>query len=404
MVACPDSRPPAYQAAIGFARESRLQSLVTGFYDRGGVLSLARSIGSIDHRLARRRIDGLDPGLVRSLPSFDLFLGLENRLSSPARGRVARLRTSMFDRDLRRVIRRDRPDVALMFSDVASEFSLPECRKSGLPTLLSMVHGDVREEVEVLAREREISPDFFGMYLSDGPIATDDLRWLHERRLQDIQIADHVMVPSDHIASRLANHGLPRRKIHVIPYAADTRRFVPRPGKVHRETCNFLFAGGISQRKGLKYLLEAWRRIRRPGWTLSLLGALPRDRSALEPYRDEVEFLGRVGHSDMPAQMAEADVFVFPSLFEGSAVVTYEALACGLPSIVTAEAGSVVRDGLDGYLVPSANIESLANQMERLGNDPSLRASMARSARQRAEEFDWPRYHRSLLDLADRVA
>ena len=54
-----------------------------------------------------------------------------------------------------------------------------------------------------------------------------------------------------------------------------------------------------------------------------------------------VEHLGRVGHSEMPARMAAADVFVFPSLFEGSAVVTYEALASGLPSIATAASGTV---------------------------------------------------------------
>ena len=61
-----------------------------------------------------------------------------------------------------------------------------------------------------------------------------------------------------------------------------------------------------------------------------------------------------MGHADVPARMARADVFVFPSLFEGSAVVTYEAIACGLPSIVTPEAGSVVRDGVEGFLVPAA--------------------------------------------------
>ena len=53
--------------------------------------------------------------------------------------------------------------------------------------------------------------------------------------------------------------------------------------------------------------------------------------------------------------MAAADVFAFPSLFEGSAVVTYEALACGLPSVVTPESGSVARDGVDGFVVPSGD-------------------------------------------------
>jgi glycosyltransferase involved in cell wall biosynthesis len=137
--------------------------------------------------------------------------------------------------------------------------------------------------------------------------------------------------------------------------------------------------------------------VRRPGWRLQLLGGWPADTSPLEPFRDEVEWLGRVGHGEMPGLMASADVFVFPSLFEGSAVVTYEALACGLPSIVTPAAGSVVRDGVDGVLVPPGAVEELAAAMERLGRDAALRAAMSAAARARALEHDWPRYQTSLV-------
>jgi glycosyltransferase involved in cell wall biosynthesis len=189
----------------------------------------------------------------------------------------------------------------------------------------------------------------------------------------------------------------------VIPYAADCRRFRPLAGKRHGSACTFLFAGGISQRKGIRYLLEAWRQVRRPGWRLQLLGPLPRDPAPLEPYLDIVELLGRVGHAEMPARMAAADVFVFPSLFEGSAVVTYEALACGLPCLVTPNAGSVVRDERDGYIVPPRDIPALASRMERLGTDPALRAHMAGAARARALAFDWPRYHDALVELVYEV-
>ena len=138
--------------------------------------------------------------------------------------------------------------------------------------------------------------------------------------------------------------------------------------------------------------------MRRPGWRLQLLGALPREAAPLGPYLDEVEHLGRVGHAEMPARMAAADVFVFPSLFEGSAVVTYEALACGLPSVVTPNAGSVVRDGVEGFVVPARDVEALAERMERLGSDPALRARMSAEARARAEAFGWARYHAAVVD------
>ena len=80
-----------------------------------------------------------------------------------------------------------------------------------------------------------------------------------------------LLVPSNHIAETLTRYGTPIDKIRVIPYAADCRRFRPQVGSRHGSACTFLFAGGISQRKGIKYLLDAWRRIHRRGWRLNSL-------------------------------------------------------------------------------------------------------------------------------------
>jgi hypothetical protein len=415
IVACPDARPPAYQAVVGLARAGQLHRFLTGYYYSGGTGPLAALSRRLIpgrfarwERILRRRHDPEIPrGQVCSSWGFDLALGLERRLP-PARGglrrRVARWRTEQFDGRLARLLARERPAGALIFSDVGSERALPLCRSLGIGTVLSMVHGDVREEQEVLAREAERSPDFFPLYLGDGALDRVELRWLHQRRLRDLELADRILVPSEHIAAVLERHGTPRARVRVVPYAADTRRFRPDPSKRYDATCTFLFAGGITQRKGIKYLLEAWRRVRRPGWRLQLLGALPRELGPLGGYLGDVEHLGRLAHAEVPARMAAADVFVFPSLFEGSAVVTYEALACGLPSLVTPNAGAVVRDGIEGWLVPAGDIERLAEGMERLGNDPELRATMARAARRRAEEFDWPRYHASLNDAVSDLA
>jgi glycosyltransferase involved in cell wall biosynthesis len=316
---------------------------------------------------------------------------------------MARWRTRRFDRILARDLARHRPDAALIFSDVGSEYALPACREHGIAAILSMVHGDVREEQLVLETEAQVAPDFFPIYLGDGRIDRDELDWLHRRRLRDIALADRILVPSEHIAGELERYGTPRERISVIPYAADTHRFVPDPSKRHGSSCTFLFAGGITQRKGIKYVLEAWRRVRRPGWRLQLLGALPADPGPLAGYLDEVEWLGRVPHAEVPSRMAAADVFVFPSLFEGSAVVTYEAMACGLPCLVTEEAGSVVRDGREGFIVPARDVDALAAAMERIGTDPGLRGHLAASARARAEAFDWPRYHADVLEAIDQA-
>jgi glycosyltransferase involved in cell wall biosynthesis len=408
LVACPDARPPAYQAVIGLARAGLLHRFLTGYYHRGpgalGTITRQVAPGPFGRweRLARRRFDPEVPAdRVVSAWSYDVALRLEGRLAvrrPAARREVARWRTRRFDRTLARLLRRERPAAALVFSDVGSDEALPACRALGIPYVLSMVHGDVREEREVLRREAEVSPEVFPLYLGDGALDRDELGWLHDRRLRELEAADLVLVPSDHIADTLERYGTPREKVRVIPYAADTRRFRPDPGKRTGPGCTFLFAGGISQRKGVKYLLEAWGRVRRPGWRLQLLGAPPRDPGPLAPLmaQDGVEVIGRVPHAEVPSRMAAADVFVFPSLFEGSAVVTYEALACGLPAVVTPSAGSVVRDGVEGRLVPAGEVEPLAEAMGQLGSDPTRRASMAAAARARAEAFNWPRYHEAV--------
>ena len=415
LVACPDARPPAYQAVIGLERAGMLDRFATGFYYRGHgrASEVARQLAPCRYRQIRRKLmrrhDRAIPGeKVLAAWGFDLALAIEAKLAARKPGSqhaVARWRTRRFDRFVAQAVRKRRPGALFVFSDVGSDLAIPAARRHGVPSVLSMVHGDVREEVEILKREAERSPDFFPIYLGDGQLDLEALDWLHQRRLRDIMLADRVLVPSEHIRDELVRHGTPAGRIGVVPYAADTRRFRPDAGKVHRaDRCTFLFAGGITQRKGIKYLLEAWRLVRRPGWTLQLLGPLPHRAGPLEPYLGEVEHLGRVGHAEMPARMAAADVFAFPSLFEGSAVVTYEALACGLPSVVTPNAGSVARDGVEGLVVPPAEVGPLAAALERLGTDPELRAAMGRAARLRAEAFDWPRYHAAIVAEVARAA
>jgi glycosyltransferase involved in cell wall biosynthesis len=85
--------------------------------------------------------------------------------------------------------------------------------------------------------------------------------------------------------------------------------------------------------------------------------------------------------------LAWADVFLLPSICEGSALAIHEALAAGLPVVTTPNSGSVVRDGVDGYVVPVRDVDAIVDRLTRL-IDPVLRAEMGRNARARAAEFN----------------
>ena len=93
---------------------------------------------------------------------------------------------------------------------------------------------------------------------------------------------------------------------------------------------------------------------------------------------------------DVAGLYAEADIFAFPSLEEGGPQVTYEAMACGLPVIVSPMgAGAAARDGQDGYVIEPYDSAGWIAALQKLSADAALRAQMGNTARSRAQEFVW---------------
>src|SRR5206468_7856155 len=96
-------------------------------------------------------------------------------------------------------------------------------------------------------------------------------------------------------------------------------------------------------------------------------------------------------------------MFVFPSIDEGSALVTYEAMACGLPSVVTVNAGSQVRDGIDGCIVAVRDIDKLADRLTWMHDHPAERRAMGNSARAFIEAMTWEHYGAGLLSVYEQI-
>src|SRR5262249_8217957 len=138
----------------------------------------------------------------------------------------------------------------------------------------------------------------------------------------------------------------------------DVARFRPG-GPRPRGQFRILFVGTLSQRKGIRYLLEAARRLRLPDAELVLAGRMVGSETAFAPYRDVFRHVTHVPYHEVHALYQDADVFVYPSLHEGSAFAVFEALASGLPVICTPNTGSVVRDGVEGFLVPVRDVDAI---------------------------------------------
>jgi glycosyltransferase involved in cell wall biosynthesis len=243
---------------------------------------------------------------------------------------------------------------------------------------------------QLLAEEAALRPDF-----ADTMRGTSLAPEHRERINAELQLADMIVVGSRFAADSFAGVADPQR-VRVMPYGVDTAAFRPRIAPRAQGPLRVLFAGQLTQRKGVAYALDAMRMLDRSKVRLVLAGPAVGSGRGLSAYDGEFEHVVGARPQDMPHVYGGADVLVLPSLIEGSALVVLEAMASGIPVIVTSNAGAdAVRDGIDGFVVPLRSPEAIAARLEELRRDPALRERMGAAARARSEAFTWEAFRRN---------
>lgn len=224
-----------------------------------------------------------------------------------------------------------------------------------------------------------------GMPMPSGP---DTAAIASERGKVDP--GDAVLACSPHVADSYAELGVPRARIVPTSYGFNPHTFQPIRRTSTRPT--FLFAGTGSVRKGLPVLLAAWARAGIDG-RLLVVGRVDADvaeRHADRMRQPTVEFRGYT--SDLAGVYGEADAFVLTSFEEGSPLVSYLALAAGLPCVLSpASAGWLVRDGVEGLVVEPDDVDGIARALRTLADDVALRGRMAAAAARRSADYTWDR-------------
>ncbi|KQS76669.1 glycoside hydrolase [Rhizobium sp. Leaf384] len=216
-----------------------------------------------------------------------------------------------------------------------------------------------------------------------------------EREKAEWDLADAIVCPSRFVRDHVVACGGPADRCIVVPYGVNAPVAVERthrmPGPLR-----VLTVGEVGLRKGSPYVVEAARLAGRSAvFRMAGRTFLPDDLQ--REISRWVTLRGIVPRADIGAELRWADVFLLPSICEGSATAVYEALAAGLPVITTENTGSVVRDGVEGFIVPTGNAVEIALAVERLAGDAELRADMSRNALSRAAEFTVEHYGRRLL-------
>lgn len=231
----------------------------------------------------------------------------------------------------------------------------------------------------------------FGLEISKDP------EYVRRSVLEELDLADHIFVVTDFAKETYERAGIDGRKICVLGRGADLARF--SPGDEKDNVFRVLFAGRIGIRKGVQYLLEAWKGLDLKNAELVLLGSVDHNfRSVVSQYSDlrNVVFTGFLKNPE--AAYKKASIFAFPSLEEGGAKVTYEAMSSGLPLIATENSGSVMRDGIDGFLVPIRDSKALGEKILYFYEQREEIRRMGANAVEQVKQYSWERYQERLID------
>ncbi|HEY3300724.1 MAG TPA: glycosyltransferase family 4 protein [Methylophilaceae bacterium] len=215
--------------------------------------------------------------------------------------------------------------------------------------------------------------------------------------------ADCITVPSTFNVNSFIDQGVPEHKIKRISYGVNLNKFHPTTTP-SQETFDVLFVGGMQLRKGVQYLLQAYKALHHPQKTLTLAGSISQSFINLmrtKGHWDEsITVLGHVDQAKLKDVMSRSHVMVLPSIEEGLAMVQAQAMACGCPVIGTQHTGAedLFSNGKEGFIVPIRNPYAITEKLQLLADSPDLQKAMREASLKKVQAIGgWAEYGRQAV-------
>ncbi len=386
-----------YQVAAAFANAGLLQRLVTDLYWPGDSNWASMLLHPTVQRVfARRNHPAVPSRLVRQTP----VSGLTSFLLEKIHGLPFELR--------RKAIRSTDAKLGRVAGKLAAEtnawllsysyYGYDAFRSYGKPGTLFQLHPHPLSVRRILERELADHPDCAVALRKEWEISLPQEDF--ERLVAETRMAEQFLVASSFTRQTLIENGAAPQSISVIPYGVDLQRFAaPEKPREISGLLRLLFVGTITQRKGIKSLLDALHLLQGAPVELTVCGRVVDDLAIFKTFEKQVRVLSSVGFPELLAAYRIADLFVFPSVAEGFGHVLLEALASGLPVLSTTHtaAPDLIEEGREGFVIPPGRPDLIASRIEwAIQNRLQLR-DMQAAARMRAEQFTWERFRQGVV-------
>lgn len=378
-----------------------LARLYTDTCVRGAVGSMAAAwLRSFDlpiaGKLRRRTIEGVPPTLIWSAPMVNIRSALAY---SKTHYECYRLENEMFGR---RMIKWGLSDANLVYGVYGSGVPFWRyAKEQGLKVAADMIITPLYHRI--VAREQEAYPD----WADPADPSASDFDLIDRLSREVMEVADLLLCPSRNVlddvnifAGQLSPPIEAVPPATVVPYGIKVThggKGSPVPGRI-------LFAGGADLRKGIHYLAQAATSLAgsQKHYEFRIAG-LVSERVRRHPEAHALNFLGHLSKDQLAEEFHTADIFVLPTLAEGSATVVHEALALGLPVVTTRSAGSVVTHGMEGLIVAEHDSDALAEAIEKIVEDRTMRNEMSEMAILAATDFDEGPWGKRLVAALEKL-
>jgi glycosyltransferase involved in cell wall biosynthesis len=351
------------------------------------------------------RADGIPDELVRAFPFRSmLWKWRVRRLAAQKRSHEAYLQTDAAFAAAVARLKLPPHDVFFGYSYASLEVLEAE-KKRGVLTVLDQIDPGAME-FQLVAEEMARFPELAGAP-TEFPAA------YYERNRREWELADVIVVNSEWSREAIIAEGANPAKIEILPLAyeindeklkAESRDLQPSTFNPQPSTTplRVLWLGQVNVRKGIHYLMQAAKLLANEPVRFDVVGSIGILPRAVASAPRKMTFHGPVSRSGAAEWYRKADLFVLPTLSDGFALTQLEALAYGLPVIVTPNCGQVVEEGETGFIIPPRDPQALADAIVRFVRHPSLARGMAPACLEAVKAFSVEKCGMQLVQIIEK--
>ncbi len=347
----------------------------------------------ISNELKRLKSRKLPTSIVSKTTTFPLIGAMYALRRLSDKGDIYSNHIRAGDEFSKNVLRRGFGNANALFTyNSAGLLLLQNAKDRGLFCVMEQTIAPKKIEIELLTILKEMFPQ----WVTHSNLKSNQ-QLIIDRQAEEWELADKIICGSSFVKNGIKSTGGDVGKCFIVPYGVPGSFNNKEKKYIGGRKLRVLVAGEVGLRKGSPFVLNVAKRLM-DKIEVRMAGpiAIPNIcRSELAKY---VDLLGMIPRNQILDQFHWADVFFLPSVCEGSATVTYEAICAGLPVVCTENTGSIIQNNFDGFVVASMDEDAMVNSLENLADDVNLYKKFVRNVKESASNANLEAYSNRFIE------